>query len=174
MSAKEKMAEPQFRRIINALCERWPIPDRSEYVCERYWPAFSQLDDAGRRAFWDVLGVQAERLERKAMAQITAILLYPEDNYLHYNDTDIKRGVFHGEHVNQEHTIALLRQYGADEISVIVKDNNPDIPALRRVQALCEAGYTYMPTPIEGPMTWRLRRIKTDEESSDEHLLLPG
>jgi hypothetical protein len=108
------------------------------------------------------------------MPLITDITLYPEDNYLHYNDTDLKRGFFHGYHMTQESTIALLRQYGADEISVIVKDNNPDIPALRRVQALCEAGYTYMPTPIEGPMTWRLRRIKTDEESSDEHLLLPG
>lgn len=95
------------------------------------------------------------------MAHITDITLYPESHDLHYDDTDLKRGFVHGEHVNQEHTIALLRQYGADEISVIVNDNNRDIPALRRVQALCEAGYTYMPTPIEGPMTWRLRRIKT-------------
>ena len=161
------MSEPQCKRIMNALGERWPIPDRSEYVCERYWPAFSQLDDAGQRAFWDVLGVQAERLERKAMAQITAILLYPEDNYLHYNDTDLKRGFFHGEHVNQEDTIELLRLDGADEISVIVKDHDPDIPALQRVREFAKAGYSYIPTPIEGPMTWRLRRIPSVEKGSE-------
>ena len=156
------MARRQFRRIINALCERWHIPEYGDYLSERYWPAFSQLDEAGQRAFWTVLGIQEERLERTAMAQITAIILYPESNYLHYDDTDLKRGFFHGEHVNQEHTIELLRLDGADEISVIVHNNNPDIPALQRVQALCVAGYTYMPTPIEGPMTWRLRRIQAE------------
>jgi hypothetical protein len=62
----------------------------------------------------------------------------------------------------QKHTIELLRLYGADEISVIVKDNNPDIPALRRVEEFGKAGYIYIPTPIEGPMTYRLRRIKSD------------
>ena len=76
--------------------------------------------------------------------------------------------------MNQEHTIALLHQDGADEISVIVHNNNRDIPALRRVQEWCHAGYTDMPTPIEGSMTWRLRRIQTAEEVSDDNLLLPG
>jgi len=154
----------QFKSIINALCEKWHIPEYAEYLSERYWPAFSRLDDAGQRAFWQVLGVQAESLERRAMAQITSIILYQENNYLHYNDTDIKRGFFHGYHVNKEHTIALLRLYGADEISVIVKDNNRDIPALRRVQEFCDAGYTYISTPIEGPMTYRLRRITSETE----------
>jgi hypothetical protein len=83
-------------------------------------------------------------------------------NYLHYNDTDIKRGFFHGDHVNTEHTIALLRLDGADEISVIVHDNDRDIPALKRLEEVAKAGYTYIPTPIEGPMTYRLRRIKPD------------
>jgi hypothetical protein len=96
------------------------------------------------------------------MAQITSIILYQENNYLHYDDTDIKKGFFHGYHVNQENTIELLRFAGADEISVIVKDNDPDIPALRRVQEFAKAGYSYVPTPIEGPMTYRLRRITTD------------
>lgn len=154
------MPESQFKSIINALCERWHIPEYTDYMSERYWPAFSRLDDAGQRAFWTVLGVEEEILERRAMAHITEMILYQENNYLHYDDTDIKRGYFHGEHVNQEHTIALLRLYGADEISVIVKDNNRDIPALRRVQAFCDAGYTYISTPIEGPMTYRLRRIE--------------
>jgi hypothetical protein len=108
------------------------------------------------------------------MAQITEIILYQENNYLHYDDTDIKRGSFHGYHVNKAHTIELLRLYGADEISVIVKNNDPDIPALRRVQEFCDAGYTYIPTPIEGPMTYRVRRIQSDEEGSDEYLRLPG
>jgi hypothetical protein len=108
------------------------------------------------------------------MAHITSILLYREDNYLHYDDTDIRRGFFHGYHVNTEQTIALLRLYGADEVAVIVKDNNPDIPTLRTVPALCDVGYTYMPTPIVGPMTYRLRRIPSDEEGSDGHVRLPG
>jgi hypothetical protein len=68
------------------------------------------------------------------MAHITEMILYQENNYLHYNDTDIKRKYFHGYHVNQEHTIALLRLYGADEISVIVHDNDRDIPALKRLE----------------------------------------
>jgi hypothetical protein len=76
--------------------------------------------------------------------------------------------VFHGYHVNQENTITLLLCAGADEVSVIVNDKNPDIPALRRVEAFCQAGYTYIPTPIEGPMTWRLRKIKSDLEVSDD------
>jgi hypothetical protein len=50
------------------------------------------------------------------MAHVTEIILYPESNYLHYDDTDLKRGFFHGYYVNQEHTIALLHLYGADEI----------------------------------------------------------
>jgi hypothetical protein len=33
------------------------------------------------------------------MAQITDIILYPDSNYLHYNDTDIRRRYFHGYHV---------------------------------------------------------------------------
>jgi hypothetical protein len=52
------MPESQFRRIINALCHRWHIPEYADYLSERYWPAFSQLDEVGQRAFWDVLGVQ--------------------------------------------------------------------------------------------------------------------
>ena len=60
MPAREKTLKPQFRRIISALCERWHIPEYAEYLSERYWPAFSRLDDAGQRAFWQVLGVQEE------------------------------------------------------------------------------------------------------------------
>jgi hypothetical protein len=84
MSASETIPEPQFRSIINALGRKWHIPAYSDYLSERYWPAFSRLDETGQRAFWDVLGVQAERLERRAMAQITETILYLENNYLHY------------------------------------------------------------------------------------------
>ena len=87
MPAKEKMTKPEFRHIINALCQRWHISEYGDYLSERYWPAFSRLGEAGQRAFWQVLGVQAESLERRAMAQITSIILYQENNYLHYNNT---------------------------------------------------------------------------------------
>ena len=156
------MPASQFKSIISALCERWHIPEYGDYLSERYWLTFSQLDDAGQRAFWQVLGVQEESLERRTMPQITSIILYPNDCYVHYDDTDIKRGFFHGCHVNTENTIELLRFAGADEVSVIVHDNDRDIPALRRVQELCKAHYAYVPTPIEGPMTYRLRRIQSD------------
>jgi len=108
------------------------------------------------------------------VAQIASIILYPNDCYVHYNDTDIKAGFFHGYHVNQEATIDLLRFAGANEISVIVHNNDRDIPALKRLEEFAKAGYTFIPTPIEGPMTWRLRRIQSDEEGSDEYVLLPG
>jgi hypothetical protein len=41
-------------------------------------------------------------------------------------------------------------------------------------EEFCQAGYTSMPTPIEGPMTWRLRKIPSDEEVSHDCGLLPG
>ena len=58
MPANEKMPESQFRRIINTLCHRWHIPAYADYMRERYWPAFSQLDEAGQDAFWNVLGAR--------------------------------------------------------------------------------------------------------------------
>ena len=93
------------------------------------------------------------------MAQITSIILYLNDCYVHYDDTDIKRGYFHGYYVNREATINLLRIVGADDVSVMVHDNDRDIPALRRIEQFSQAGYTFTPTPIEGAMTWGLRRI---------------
>ena len=58
MSAREKMPELQFRRIINTLCHCWHIPEYADYMSERYWPAFSRLDEVGQRAFWNVLGAR--------------------------------------------------------------------------------------------------------------------
>ena len=58
MPAKEQMAKPQFRRIITTLCEGWHVPEYADYATERYWPAFSQLDEDGQRAFWQVLGAK--------------------------------------------------------------------------------------------------------------------
>ena len=52
------MSAREFRRLIEALCQRWHIPEYSDYFCARYWPAFSRLEDEGQRAFWHVLGVQ--------------------------------------------------------------------------------------------------------------------
>jgi hypothetical protein len=92
MPVKEKMPESQFRRIINTLCHRWHIPEYADYMSERYWSAFSGLDEAGQRAFWQVLGVQEESLERRTMAQITSIILYQENNYLHYTMVRTKSG----------------------------------------------------------------------------------
>jgi len=60
MPAKEKMTKPEFRHIINGLCQRWHVPEYADYLIERYWPAFSRLEDEGQRAFWDVLGVKEE------------------------------------------------------------------------------------------------------------------
>jgi len=58
MPAEEKISRRQFRRIITTLCQRWHIPADGDSLSERYWPAFSRLDDAGRRAFWLVLGAR--------------------------------------------------------------------------------------------------------------------
>jgi hypothetical protein len=58
MPAKEKMPESQFRHGITTLCQRWHIPEYADYMSERYWPAFSRLDEAGQRAFWQVLGAK--------------------------------------------------------------------------------------------------------------------
>jgi hypothetical protein len=58
MPAREQMPASQFKSIINALCQRWHIPEYADYLTERYWPAFSRLDEAGQSAFWDVLGAR--------------------------------------------------------------------------------------------------------------------
>jgi hypothetical protein len=58
MPAKKKMSRRQFRGIIKALCRRWYILEYGDHLSEYYWPAFSRLDEAGQRAFWNVLGVQ--------------------------------------------------------------------------------------------------------------------
>jgi hypothetical protein len=60
MSANMQMSKSQFSRIIRMLCQTWHVPGYHEYLTERYWPAFSQLDDAGQRAFWTVLGVEED------------------------------------------------------------------------------------------------------------------
>jgi 3,4-dihydroxy-2-butanone 4-phosphate synthase len=57
----------------------------------------------------------------------------------------MKAGYFHGYHVSHEATIDLLRLAGADEVSVIVHDNNRDIPAVRRLEEFSKAGYAFIP-----------------------------
>jgi hypothetical protein len=47
-----------FRKAIKNLCRQYNIPDNAEYLSARYWPAFSRLDEAGQRAFWQVLGAR--------------------------------------------------------------------------------------------------------------------
>ena len=75
------MSKPQFRRIITTLRQRWHIPEYNDYLTERYWPAFSQLDDAGQRAFWQVLGEQAEHknIERRLLMPYVTIEVLQED-----------------------------------------------------------------------------------------------
>ena len=50
------MPESQFKSIINILCQRYHIPAYADYMSASDWPAFSRLDEAGQRAFWNVLG----------------------------------------------------------------------------------------------------------------------
>jgi hypothetical protein len=58
MPAKDKVPESQFKSIINALCQRWHIPEYADSMSERYWPAFSRLDEVGQRAFWQLVGAK--------------------------------------------------------------------------------------------------------------------
>ena len=58
MPANEKISKEQFACIMSVLCQRWHISAYTDYVSERYWPAFSRLDDAGQDAFWNVLGAR--------------------------------------------------------------------------------------------------------------------
>ena len=68
MPAKEKVLKEQFACTMSVLCQRWRIAEYTDYMSERYWPAFSRLDEAGQRAFWQVLGVQAEQRKETADA----------------------------------------------------------------------------------------------------------
>jgi hypothetical protein len=58
MPANEKISKEQFACIMSVLCQRWHISAYADYISERYWPAFSRLEDEGQRAFWQVLGGQ--------------------------------------------------------------------------------------------------------------------
>ena len=83
MSANDNMSKPQFRRIINALCQRWHIPAYANYVSESYWPAFSRLEEEGQQAFLGVLGTREKHMEGCVLVTvegglISEVVYYPE------------------------------------------------------------------------------------------------
>jgi hypothetical protein len=63
LPGRGKLSKSQFRRLSNARCQKWRIPEHSDDLGGRDWPAFSQLDDAAQQAFWEALSIPEE--ERK-------------------------------------------------------------------------------------------------------------
>src|SRR5262245_5622563 len=50
LSVHGKMAEPQFRPVMEARCQQWRIADDRADLYGRSWPALSPRDEAGHRA----------------------------------------------------------------------------------------------------------------------------
>jgi hypothetical protein len=104
------------------------------------------------------------------MAKIHEIDLGFKDNTLIFDDTDSREDYFHAYNKNQKLTIAWVKEHGAPVIGVDVTNNDPSIPAERRIKQICKAaGYRAIPkhrmeqsmySPVPRKVFhWRLEKI---------------
>lgn len=76
-------------------------------------------------------------------ARITSINLSWKDNYVSYNDSDIQTDYFNGYSLGINSTLKWVKEDGAPKITVTVTNDDPKIPALKRIQQIAKAcGYT--------------------------------
>jgi len=79
---------------------------------------------------------------KKQMAEISRMTFYHKENFVTYDDTDTMIDYFHNYSLGQKETINWINKDGADLITVHVVNNDPDIPAARRLKQICKkCGY---------------------------------
>ena len=84
------------------------------------------------------------------IARIYSINLSWKDNYLSFDDSDSMTDYFHGYSLGINRAIDLIKKDGGHKISVSVTNDDPKIPALKRIQQIAKAcGYTITDTSHE-------------------------
>lgn len=77
------------------------------------------------------------------VARIYSINLSWKDNYCSFDDTDTQTDYFHGYSLGINQTVQWVKEHGSRKISVTVTNDDPKIPALKRVMQIAkECGYT--------------------------------
>jgi len=77
------------------------------------------------------------------VARITSINLSWKDNYVHFDDSDIQTDYCHGYSLGINSSVEWVKKHGGRGIRVSVTNEDPKIPALKRVQQIAhECGYT--------------------------------
>jgi len=77
------------------------------------------------------------------MAKIYQLQLEHKEQYVVFDDCDSQTDYFHSTRGSLKYIISAIQKYGGDMITVNVTNNAQDIPAQRRVNAVCKAcGYT--------------------------------
>lgn len=70
------------------------------------------------------------------MSKITEITLSWKDNTVWFDDTDASTDYFHSYRLTQKATVEWVGRHGADRIHVRVVNNDPNIPAMRRLRKI--------------------------------------
>lgn len=71
-------------------------------------------------------------------ARISSINLSWKDNYVHFNDSDIMTDYCHGYSLGVNSSIEWIKKHGDRKIVVSVTNDDPKIPALKRVQQIAK------------------------------------
>ena len=71
-------------------------------------------------------------------ARISSINLSWKDNYVHFNDSDMMTDYCHGYSLGVNSSIEWIKKHGDRKISVSVTNDDPKIPALKRVQQIAK------------------------------------
>lgn len=77
------------------------------------------------------------------MAEITQLEIERKEQYVIFNDSDSQTDYFHSTRGSLKYIISTIKKYGGKQIIVNVINNAQDIPAVRRINAICkQCGYT--------------------------------
>lgn len=75
------------------------------------------------------------------MAKIDGITFYHDHNYVKYDDTDIQTDYYHSYLLGQRDTLEWVKKDGGSIINIRVVNDDPKIPAERRLMQLAKLGY---------------------------------
>ncbi|MDP2365855.1 MAG: hypothetical protein Q8M94_19050 [Ignavibacteria bacterium] len=102
------------------------------------------------------------------MAEINLINLEWKENTAWYNDCESMTDYFHMTSGSLRYIISRIQEKGAKEISVTVTNNDPTIPAERRVNQICKA-CGYSAKNLSENRTRTYSRYPDNQEMSEEY-----
>lgn len=102
------------------------------------------------------------------MAEINLINLEWKENTAWYNDCESMTDYFHMTSGSLKYIISRIQEKGAKAITVTVTNNDPTIPADRRVKQICNAcGYTAK--NLSGERIRKYSRYSDNEEMEEKY-----